>query len=231
MFRKRPVWSCSAARVVVCAALLGAGDAAANMFSTSDSLRDFVFNNLGDVVYSNPALDQVSLELSANNEVLITSVNNADLSTDPNGGDVVGKLKLTRDEDEDGDRAEYYLFGSLPDPDKESTGYLVTGTMDAMQSGSENQGLSYLFSGRVTAIEGVKYQQFGLFAEPFAIDEVLWATQYDPSASALNLYLKVTSANDLSDTAGSEMPVPATPFLLLAGLIGLRLARRRGRSD
>ncbi len=230
MFGKRPVFSCGAAVVLACFALFGAGSASAKIFRTSASVQDFRFDGLGDVLYSNPSLDQVSMTLSEDNQVVLTAVGNAAVSTDPEGVDRVGKLQLTLDEDGGRSQPRYYLqFGSLLDQSSASTGYLVNGVMDAMESGRDQEGgLMFLFAGEVTGVRGTEYQRYGLYSDVAGVDDVQWISQHDASASALNLVVRVASEPDLASPAA---PIPATSVLLLAGLIGLRLARRRGRSS
>ncbi|MCG6940768.1 MAG: hypothetical protein LJE69_05910, partial [Thiohalocapsa sp.] len=65
--------------VLACVALFGAGGAAAEIFTTSASVQDFRFDELDHVLYTNPSLDQVSMELSADNRVVITSIDGADV--------------------------------------------------------------------------------------------------------------------------------------------------------
>lgn len=213
--------------VLACVALFGAGGAAAEIFTTSASVQDFRFDELDHVLYTNPSLDQVSMELSADNRVVITSIDGADVSTDPGGNDVVGKLQLTGTRVGDGYRGEYYLhFGTMIDTETASTSYLMNGALDAMESGTDDDGLKFLFSGPTTGAKGTEYQRFGLFAEVAGIGVEDWLNQYDASASTMNL---VASADTDPDFSSPAAPIPATPLLLLTGLFGLRFARGRGR--
>jgi hypothetical protein len=225
MLMKEPVLRRSAAVVLALVALVGAGNATAKIFTTSATVQDFRFDPQGLVLYTNPSLDQVSLELTPDNQVVINSMRQAEFSLS-RGGNVVGSLNLGR-ADRDGKRSwDYMIFGSLPPSDESSTGKLVRGSLDAMQSAPEGDSLSFLFvDGPTTGMLGGQYASIGIFAHVAGLDVEEWTrTAALERGSIMNL-LAAEPAN--APNPAQQVPLPTTPLLLLAGLLGLRYVRRR----
>lgn len=222
MLTKEPVLRRSAAAVLALFALVGAGNAAAKIFTTSASVQDFRFDEQDLVLYTNPSLDQVSLELTPNNEVVLTSVRHAAVSL-TRGGDVVGSLNLGGAGRGGNQGWDYMMFGSLPPSEQSSTGKLVRGSLEAMQSAREGDSLSFLFvDSPATGLRGAQYLSIGIFAHVAGLDVEQWIRQHDSAASFMNLAAEPSAPNP-----AQQIPTPTTPLLLLAGLLGLRYVRRR----
>lgn len=224
MLMKEPVLRRSAAAIFALFALVCAGGASAKIFTTSASVQDFRFDDQDLVLYTNPSLDQVTLELTADNQVVLTSIDGAEYSTEA-GGEVLGTLNLGGSSNGAGYSGSYMIFGSLPSGETSSFGKLMTGTLDAMQSAPDGLSLAFLFlDGPATGSLGTHYQSVGIFARVAGLDEEDWIRQYNSSASIMNLIAEPAPGQELVRPAA---PIPATPLLLLAGLFGLRFVRRR----
>jgi hypothetical protein len=228
MFDHQPALRRGAAAVLTCAALLGAGTASAKIFTTSASVQDFRFDQ-DRVLYTTPSLDQVSWELTESNQIVMTSIDEAELRTGlGNDGEVVGTLNLGGGMGPDGYQGqyEYTMFGSLPPAEQTSIVELVSGALDAMQSAPNEQSLAFLFSGGpATGSAGTLYQSVGIFAVVYGISDMDWLAQYVRGGGQSPLAFTTASVDGPDNLPAA--PLPATPLLLLAGLLGLRLAQRR----
>jgi hypothetical protein len=237
MLSDNPVFRCGAAGVTALIALVYAGGAAAGMFTTAATLSDFNIDWSEDtVIYVTPSLDQVRLRVDdADNKVLLTSVDDANAKIDDKDGDWSGSLTLMGERGVKGPTSydgSYTTFGALQE--FRSVGEGVEMTLDAMEStGGDPAGdsgfpswLGFLLSGPTTGVHANDLRVYGVYVYVAGLTEEYWARllQSDNRSS----FLEPTSAlNVASGDNRAEMPTPATPMLLLAGMIGWRIMRRR----
>jgi hypothetical protein len=227
MFKTDPVTRLGAAAVFACVALVGPGDADAKIFSTGDSVQDFRFHQ-GRVLYTNPSLDQVTLELTPDNRVVLTSIDveGAALRSAPDGrGNIVGTLDLRGGVGNDGSFAgNFMIFGSRPSDNQSSTRALVSGTFDAMQADDDDQSLGFLFGNALaTGQMGTQLRDIGIYALVAGLSEQEWIERYSDQSGLQGLM----SASNEDPASPQAVPLPATPLLLLAGLVGLGFLRHR----
>jgi hypothetical protein len=221
MFRRSPA---AISALLALAALVGAGSANALVFTTSASVQDFRFDAQDLVLYTNPSLDQIKLELTPNNEVILTSIEGAGFSR-TEGGEVVGTLNLGGSKSGTDFRGKYTIFGSLTPSEQASTLERMEGTLDAMQSAPHGQSLAFLFvDGPATGILGTQYQSVGIYTHVAGLDVEDWLRQSSLiTGSSARLMEPTASGQGLA--GASNVSIPATPLLLLAGLLGLRALR------
>jgi hypothetical protein len=222
----------------VAAALLGlvaatlAQQAGALMFATEDAIADFTFED-EDVVYTTPSLGEARLVLTDGNAVRLTlrDADGTETAFDPESG-FSASLNLGVELSDSGvSKGDFMIFGSIPRPDDSGVVELMSGTLDAMQVDSDDESLAFLFAGKaITGSLAVQFQSVGIYAHVAGIDAVDWVGQYG-QGSIMNLALNdIDAATSPALDASPAAPVPATAGLLLAGLLGLRLTRRRLRA-
>lgn len=228
MFDHPPVLKSGAmAMMLACGALIAAGNASAKVFQASATVPDFRFDpDREEVIYSTPALGQMTWEFTESNELVITSIDEAEVRNGlDEGSSVVGRLNLTGNRQGETYHGElqYTIFGTLTSSDAASTTELVTGSLDAMQSSSDDQSFTFLFSGGpATGSAGSLYQSVGIYAVVYGTSESDWLAQHNSDP------LQHTFSAQRDDPSGAgAAPLPATPLLLLAGLAGLRWVRRQ----
>jgi hypothetical protein len=233
MFSNYPVFRCGAAGVVALLALVYAGGAAAGMFTTANSLADFNIDWSEDrVIYASPSLDQVALEIrETDNKVVLTSVDAAPVQTWTDGGGWHGQVTLAAAGGQGTGDGSYLAFGALQEFG--TTGEGVEMTLDAMESaGGDATGvagypswLGFLLTGPSTGAYANDLRAYGVYVHVAGLTEEYWARLLE-SGSVTNL-LEAPGARLASAEYGAEMPTPATPLLLLAGVVGWRMMRRR----
>jgi hypothetical protein len=222
MLRRSPA---AISALLALAGLVVAGSANALVFTTSASVQDFRFDAQDLVLYTNPSLDQIKLELTPNNEVILTSIEGAGFSR-TEGGTVLGTLNLGGSKSGEDFRGKYTIFGSLTPSEQASTLERMEGTLDAMQSAPHGQSLAFLFvDGPATGSLGAEYHSIGIYAQIAGLDVEDSARQASLMRGSIIPLTEPASAQGLA--RASAISIPATPLLLLAGLLGLRLARRR----
>jgi hypothetical protein len=209
--------------LLACIALTGAGNGVAKTMPTT--LPDFSFTDAGEVVYSPPSLDKITVRVD-DNEVVITPTTDEDLYNKPIDSGGTGNLNLGSDLNGNSRDGLYLIFGARQPTEGTSTVEVVEGTLDAFKSNVDKDPLLYIFSGvAATGAEGVQYQSVGIFAWVAGLDDESWIRQHD---AAQGSYTQLLSGGPLSEpTDRNETPIPATPFLILSGLLGLGWLRRR----
>jgi hypothetical protein len=209
--------------LLACIALTGAGNGVAKTMPTT--LPDFSFTDAGEVVYSPPSLDKITVRVD-DNEVVITPTTDEDLYNKPIDSGGTGSLNLGADLNGNSRDGLYLIFGARQPTEGTSTVEVVEGTLDAFKSNVDKDPLLYIFSGvAATGAEGVQYQSVGIFAWVAGLDDESWIRQHD---AAQGSYTQLLSGGTLSEpTDRNETPIPATPFLILSGLLGLGWLRRR----
>lgn len=237
MLSDNPVFRCGAAGVTALIALVYAGGAAAGMFTTAATLSDFNIDWSEDtVIYVTPSLDQVKLRVDdADNKVVLTSVDGASAKTEGKNGGWSGSLTLMGERGVRGAKSydgSYTTFGALQE--FQSVGEGVEMTLDAMEStGGDPAGdsgfpswLGFLLSGPTTGVHANDLRVYGVYVYVAGLNEEHWARllQSDKTGNLLDL---ARAAPVAGGDNRAEMPTPATPLLLLAGMIGWRIMRRR----
>jgi hypothetical protein len=237
MVSNNPVIRCGAAGVVAVIALVFAGGAAAGMFTTAATLSDFNIDWSEDtVIYVTPSLDQVVFEINeADNQVVLTSVDGAAAEVDRQRGGWAGTLKHRGEAGSTGPNSydgNYTTFGALQE--FQSVGEGVEMTLDAMEpAGGDRLGasgypswLGFLLSGPSTGAHANDLRVYGVYVHVAGLTEDYWARllQSDSAGSFLEVR---SSAMAAGGENRAEMPTPATPLLLLAGMVGWRMMRHR----
>jgi hypothetical protein len=209
--------------LLACIALTGAGNGVAKTMPTT--LPDFSFTDAGEVVYSPPSLDKITVRVD-DNEVVITPTTDEDLYNKLIDSGGTGNLNLGSDLNGNSRDGLYLIFGARQPTEGTSTVEVVEGTLDAFKSNVDKDPLLYIFSGvAATGAEGVQYQSVGIFAWVAGLDDESWIRQHD---AAQGSYTQLLSGGPLSEPPDrNETPIPATPFLILSGLLGLGWLRRR----
>ncbi|WP_462328271.1 hypothetical protein [Thiohalocapsa halophila] len=220
-------WGATVLGVLV--ALFGAGVATAKPFTTSDSVKDFRMDQ-GKILYTTPSLDQVSWQLTERNQVVM--IEQAELRTGlSSNSDVAGSLNLKISRGDKGSRGRYMIFGSRDSGDRESTSRLMTGALEAMQSASDEESLAFMFTGRpTTGSDGITYQSIGIYASVYGISDQDFLPHYNSQPLSIPLGAqRPTGRRDrqAANAPAGEAPLPATPLLVIAGLVGLGILRRR----
>lgn len=224
MLDDKPGLTRGAAVLLAFVALIGAGVASAKPFTTSDSVKDFRVDQ-DKILYTTPSLDQVTWDLTERNQVVI--IEKAELRTGPSqDSDIAGTLNLKISLWDKGSRGRYMIFGSRDSGDSESTTRLMSGTLEAMQSASDEESLAFMFTGRpTTGSDGIAYQSIGIYASVYGMKDRDFLRHINRQ-SLSSTGPTQASASGLSGSSG-EMPLPATPLLIIAGLVGLGILRRR----
>jgi hypothetical protein len=127
----------------------------------------------------------------------------------------------------------YVAFGTLQEFDTVGEG--IEMTLNAMESagggpsgaGGYPSWLGFLLTGPSTGANGNDLRSYGVYVHVAGLTEEYWATllESNPGGSLM--------ASSAAAVAGAEydaaMPTPATPLLLLAGMVGWRLMRLRSQ--
>ncbi|MBK1630983.1 hypothetical protein CKO31_09570 [Thiohalocapsa halophila] len=227
MLDDKPGLKWSATVLVVLVALFGAGVATAKPFTTSDSVKDFRMDQ-GKILYTTPSLDQVSWQLTERNQVVM--IEQAELRTGLSSDSAVaGSLNLKISRGDKGSRGRYMIFGSRDSGDSESTSRLMTGALEAMQSASDEESLAFMFTGRpTTGSDGITYQSIGIYASVYGINEQDFLAHYNSQPLSIPLGAQSSRMDrQAANAPAGEAPLPATPLLVIAGLVGLGILRRR----
>jgi hypothetical protein len=235
-----PVFRYGAAGVAALAALVCAGGAAAGMFTTADSIADFNIDWAEDkIIYAAPRLDQVELRISGiDNTVVLASVDRAVAKLWSEDSDTDWTARLTLSGARAGSqptayKGSYTTFGTLQEFDSTLDG--VEMTLNAMESAGGDPTpaghptwLGFLLSGPSTGSDANDLLAYGVYVYVAGLTEEYWS-ELQQSGSIPNLpEFATTQARTAND---AEMPTPATPLLLLAGMVGWRILHRRSQAQ
>jgi len=218
--------------------LIGAGVASAKPFTTSDSVKDFRMDQ-DKILYTTPSLDQVlwqltedqgSWQLTERNQVVI--IEQAEVRTGSSkDSDIAGTPSLKISLWDKGYRGRYMIFGSRDSGDSESTSRLMTGALEAMQSAGDEASLAFMFTGRpTTGSDGITYQSIGIYASVYGISDQDFLAHYNRQPLSIPLGAPSSRGRmdrEATNASAGETPLPATPLLVIAGLVGLGILRRR----
>jgi hypothetical protein len=212
------------AAIVAILALVCAGNASANMFSASESMSDFRFRN-GRVVYTDPDLRDAKLEF-ADNGVILSSTE-AGIEGGNRPGEVIGRLNLGGKGARNGNfPGQYTSFGSRQSASESSTTRLIEDTLDTVQPDGAEQSLGFLTMNTLTTGDlGTKLLSEGMYATVAGLteQEAMMQRKLGKAAFPVN----APDDPDGVSSSASAVPIPATPLLLLAALVGLRFSRPR----
>ncbi len=205
-------------------ALAFVGTADARLLSAS--VYDFSFQQ-GRVVYTTPSLDKASMEVTAENRIMLVEGERRGHRVNARNRrvDILRQLQLGLGPANPSGETEgsFLLFGTLTDGEMASTTELVAQSQDAVQA-SESMG--YLMTGLgVTDGEALALQGVGVCECVAGMDCDQWIEQCTKMGSA-PAGIRPTVLN-----TANAIPTPATALLVFAGLLGLRyLSGRRNGS-
>jgi hypothetical protein len=215
--------------MVAYAALFGAGSASAGMFATPEGLPDVSVDD-DQVVYTTPNLNDISLQITASNKLVLMSARNGGVRSNDRWRERLNLGGSRRGGGRSGNflghERSYVTFGGLQPAASLSATENVSASLLAMASGENDKGsLYFLLRGRTTtAREGLLNQSNGLYDElPGLPPERSARMMAEHRGASSNL--PAGPPVDSSDPS-SEMPVPGSAMLLVAGILGWRLIHR-----
>jgi hypothetical protein len=230
-----PVFRCGAAGLAALLALVCAGGATAGMFTTASAMPNFNIDlDENRVIYDGPALEDVQLVINeSNNQVVLTSADSAAVKIWGEGsdGNWAAKVTLKGAPGANGPNSydgSYVTFGTLQE--FQSTSEAVDMTLSALgyasapsSSAAHPNWIGLLLSGPSTGSQANNLLAYGLYVYFAGLNEEHGAQRHQ-RGSRSNL-----PDSDISTVASvsPEVPTPATPLLLMAGMIGWRIMRRR----
>jgi hypothetical protein len=205
-----------------------AGEAFAGMFATEAAVGDFTFER-GQVVYTLPSVAELQRGL-ASDSVLGPSAVGGSSSTDLARFNPRLRVGPSPDDSQRPGAGGVMTFGSIPPAEDSDTLELMKGVLDSMQIDGGDDSLAFLVpDSSATGALANEFRSFGLYSVVSGLDVVDWLGQHSSAGSVSDLTFSQLEREAAGQGAGgtSAIPSPATPLLMLAGLLSLRFLGRR----
>jgi hypothetical protein len=215
--------------VIALLTLVGAAGASAKMLTAK--VDDFRFDGKERTVqYTNPSLDLVVPMLATEDRVGSAPVDegeNGSVAGESRLRDIVDRLDLDVRSEPWRNDAAYLRFGTLPSLKDDSTASLTTLTVGAMQATANDLSLAFMVADRPAVGNLAKKILSARIYTEYAGIPLEDSVRLTGGEGLIGGELAPPQAGAGGAAGGTAVPIPATPALLLAGLIGLGFVCRR----